>query len=229
MPTNILLVEDDQTLGYALKMYLEMHDFSVSLQSDGLKGKDAFTAQRFDLCILDVMMPKMDGFMLAAEMKKHNPTIPLIFLTARVMKIDKLQGFHKGADDYIVKPVDEEELIARIQAVLRRSNPKDQQQVLYEIGRFQFDPRSRRLFFGEESSILTEKEANLLLLLCEHKNQLLDRKMALEKIWGTIDYFNRRSMDVHLAKLRKYLIKDPTLKITNVHGKGYILEDLSAL
>lgn len=225
MQTKILLVEDDQTLGYALKTYLEMHDFLVSLESDGLQGRDAFTAQRFDLCIVDVMMPKMDGFTLALEMKKHNPAIPLIFLTARAMKIDKLQGFHKGADDYIVKPVDEEELIARIQAVLRRSTPKENQLSIYKIGHFTFDPISRRLFWEEESFILTEKEANLLMLLCENKNQLLDRKKALEKIWGTIDYFNRRSMDVHLAKIRKYLAQDPDIKITNVHGKGYILED----
>lgn len=227
MQIKILLVEDDQTLGYALQTYLEMHNFSVSLQEDGLKGKDAFTAQNFDLCIIDVMMPKMDGFTLASEIKKHKPEAPLIFLTARAMKIDKLHAFHKGADDYIVKPVDEEELIARIHAVLRRTNPEPVGRAVYPIGSFEFDLKSRRLFIGEDSFILTEKEANLLQLLCEHKNQLLDRKQALEKIWGTMDYFNRRSMDVHLDKLRKYLLKDQDIRITNVHGKGYILEDKS--
>ena len=225
MHTKILLAEDDQTLGYALTTYLEMHGFSVTLQPDGIQARDAFTEQAFDLCILDVMMPKMDGFALASEIKKHNPGVPIIFLTARAMKIDKLQGFHKGADDYIIKPVDEEELIARIHAVLRRTSTKDHPQAVYEIGALKFDPKTRRLFFEDESLILTEKEASLLILLCEHKNQLLDRKEALEKIWGSIDYFNRRSMDVHLAKIRKYLSRDPHIKITNVHGKGFILED----
>lgn len=225
MLPKILLVEDDQTLGYALKTYLEMHNFSVAWQPNGLEGKEAFLAQAFDLCIVDVMMPKMDGFTLAEAIKKQDTDIPLIFLTARSMKIDKLQGFQKGADDYIVKPVDEEELIARIQAVLRRAQPKHYQQASYQIGSFQFDWKSRRLVSEEHSLILTEKEADLLRLLCEKKNQLVDCKEILQKIWGNVDYFNRRSMDVHMAKLRKYLQHDLDVRITNVHGKGYILED----
>lgn len=225
MSPRILLVEDDQTLGYALKTYLEMHHFYVSWQSDGLKGKEAFLQDTFDLCILDVMMPIMDGFTLASALKKINPVIPIIFLTARSMKIDKLQGFQKGADDYIVKPVDEEELIARIQAVLRRTQNQINQQASYTIGKLQFEWESRRLVAGNETIVLTEKEASLLRLLCEKKNQLLDRKEVLRELWGNVDYFNRRSMDVHMAKLRKYLKVDPNVNILNIHGKGYILED----
>lgn len=225
MLPKILLVEDDQTLGYALKTYLEMHNFSVSWYTDGLQGKDAFEQQAFDLCILDVMMPKMDGFTLAEAIKKQDPDIPLVFLTARSMKIDKLQGFRKGADDYIVKPVDEEELIARIDAILKRSRSNRNKQATFEIGNFQFDWKSRRLVSKLETHVLTEKEAGLLKLLCERKNQLVERKELLNNIWGNVDYFNRRSMDVHMAKLRKYLHDDSHIKITNVHGKGYILED----
>lgn len=225
MSPRILLVEDNQTLGYALKTYLEMHGFYISWQSDGLKGKEAFLKDAFDLCILDVMMPIMDGFTLALALKKINPAIPIIFLTARSMKIDKLQGFQKGADDYIVKPVDEEELIARIKAVLRRSQHQNSQQVSYPIGKLQFDWESRRLVADDETIVLTEKEAALLRLLCEKKNQLLDRKIVLKELWGDVDYFNRRSMDVHMAKLRKYLKLDPGVNIMNIHGKGYILED----
>ena len=227
MRPRILLVEDDQTLGYALKTYLEMQNFFVSWQTDGQKGLDEFQQQKFDLCIVDVMMPVMDGFTLAAELKRNNPEIPLIFLTARSMKIDKLQGFQKGADDYIVKPVDEEELIARIQAVLRRSTPKQNAQATFKIGKLHFEWQSRRLVAESETLILTDKEAELLRLLCEKKNQLLDRKEVLQKLWGKVDYFNRRSMDVHMAKLRKYLALDPSVSLINIHGKGYILEDKS--
>lgn len=222
---RILLVEDNQTLGYALKTYLEMHHFLVTLEADGLKGKAAFLDQTFDICILDVMMPEMDGFTLAAEIKKINPNIPLVFLTARTMKIDKLQGFQKGADDYIVKPVDEEELIARIRAILRRAHPKPRREATYLVGALQFDLHSRRLSSATGSVVLTEREAELLRMLCENKNQLLDRKLALLELWGKVDYFNRRSMDVHMAKLRKHLSLDAHVSLTNVHGKGYILED----
>ena len=222
---RILLVEDNQTLGYALRTYLEMHHFRVTLEPDGVKGKTAFLSQSFDICILDVMMPEMDGFTLAEEIKKINPDMPMVFLTARTMKIDKLQGFQKGADDYIVKPVDEEELIARIRAILRRAHPSPQRMATYTIGTLQFDLNSRRLLSETDSVVLTEKEAELLRMLCEKKNQLLDRKVVLLELWGKVDYFNRRSMDVHMAKLRKYLALDVKISLTNVHGKGYILED----
>ncbi|PZX50995.1 response regulator transcription factor [Algoriphagus chordae] len=225
MDPRILLVEDDQTLGYALKTYLEMHQFAVTWRTDGAQGKETFADQPFDLCLIDVMMPIMDGFTLADEIKKINPAIPLIFLTARSMKIDKLQAFQKGADDYIVKPVDEEELIARIKAVLRRVSTAPNQTNSYLIGQLKFDWNSRRLCNLNETIILTEKEADLLRLLSEKKNQLLDRKIVLQELWGKVDYFNRRSMDVHMAKLRKHLQLDPAISIINIHGKGYILED----
>ena len=225
---KILLVEDNQTLGYALKTYLEMHGFRVALEPDGLKGQEAFLSQPFDLCILDVMMPEMDGFTLAGEIKRVKPDMPMVFLTARTMKIDKLQGFQKGADDYIVKPVDEEELIARIRAILRRAQPAaPRPATTYTIGTLRFDAHSRRLHSATENVVLTEKEAELLRMLCENKNQLLDRKTALLELWGKVDYFNRRSMDVHMAKLRKHLALDSRISLTNVHGKGYILEDSS--
>tara|TARA_R110002124_G_scaffold188441_1_gene355541 strand:+ start:2208 stop:2894 length:687 start_codon:yes stop_codon:yes gene_type:complete len=225
MDPRILLVEDDKILGYALKTYLEMHQFVVSWQTDGLQGKEAFIEQPFDLCLIDVMMPIMDGFTLASEIKKINPATPLIFLTARSMKIDKLQAFQKGADDYIVKPVDEEELIARIKAVLRRVSITPTQTNSYVIGQLTFDWNSRRLNNSKETIVLTEKEADILRLLCDKKNQLLDRKYVLKELWGKVDYFNRRSMDVHMAKLRKHLQMDPSISIINIHGKGYILED----
>ncbi len=225
MTPKILLVEDDQTLGYALKTYLEMNELAVSWEINGQKGLEAFLRESFDLCILDVMMPAMDGFTLAAEIKKNNPSIPLIFLTAKSMKIDKLQGFQKGADDYIVKPVDEEELIARIHAVLRRYRYQDDQGEEFEIGKLTFYFSSRRLSDGKEKIALTDKEAELLRMLCQKKNQLLDRKAVLNKLWGGVDYFNRRSMDVHVAKLRKHLQLDSSISLNNVHGKGYILED----
>lgn len=222
------MVEDNQTLGYALKTYLEMHRFNVTLETDGLKGKQAFLDDTFNLCIVDVMMPEMDGFTLAEEIRRMSPDVPLVFLTARAMKIDKLQGFQKGADDYIVKPVDEEELIARIRAILRRVSPGSALQGVrgkYAIGTLKFDLERRRLHSDTESHVLTEKESALLGMLCEKKNQLLDRREALLRLWGKADYFNRRSMDVHMAKLRKYLAMDADISLTNVHGKGYILED----
>jgi DNA-binding response OmpR family regulator len=225
MKPKILLVEDDQTLGYALKTYLEMNDFEVNWQINGKKGQQAFANEPFDICVLDVMMPAMDGFTLASEIKKQNPNIPLMFLTAKSMKIDKLQGFQKGADDYIVKPVDEEELIARIHAVLRRYRFQEDFGDTFSIGKLSFNFQSRRLSRGEKNIALTEKEAELLKMLCQRKNQLLDRKTVLNKLWDGVDYFNRRSMDVHVAKLRKHLQLDPDIQLTNVHGKGYILED----
>ncbi len=170
-------------------------------------------------------MPIMDGFTLAGAMKKNNTAIPIIFRTARSMKIDKLQGFQKGADDYIFKPVDEEELIARIQAVLRRTQNQSSHEVSYHVGKLQFEWESRRLVADNETIILTEKEAAILRMLCEKKNQLLDRKSVLKELWGDVDYFNRRSMDVHMAKFRKYLKLDPDVNIMNIHGKGYILEN----
>jgi len=222
---HILLMEDDAILRYALKEYLEMQGFTVTEAEDGEAGVACFQQALFDLCIIDVMMPRKDGFTAAKEIHRENPKVPFLFLTARSMKVDKLKGFQLGADDYVVKPVDEEELIARIEVILRRNQQNGKQSsAQYNLGAFTFEPVSRRLSREGHQETLTEKEAQLLTMLCESRGQLLDRKTALLHIWGQKDYFSRRSMDVHIARLRKALHPDPSLKITNVHGKGFILE-----
>ena len=224
--TNILLVEDNETLGYILKEYLEMKDFSVELARDGKAGLKAFKKRAYDLCILDVMMPEMDGFTLAGELRAIEAGVPLIFLTAKALKVDKLKGFNLGADDYIVKPVDEEELLARIRAILRRSkNGSEAPQQTYSVGAYLFDFSNQKLMLDGEEQILTEREAQLLRLLCENKGKLLSRRQVLNTLWNTNDYFTRRSMDVFISRLRKYLAKDPIIKITNVYGSGFILTD----
>ena len=224
---QILLVEDDSNLGYILKEYLSMHDFEVVWSKDGESGLEAFKTGSFDLCVLDVMMPKMDGFTLAEEIRALRPNIPVIFLTAKSLKIDKLKGFKIGADDYIVKPVDEEELIARINAIIKRSavNVEKNAESTFEIGSFTFDFSTQTLVRDGHKQNITTKEAEVLRQLCLHKGKLLDRKVTLKQLWGETDYFNRRSMDVFISKLRKYLRADPNVKISNVHGKGFILED----
>ena len=223
MPT-ILLVEDDNSLGYILKEYLEMHQFTIVLAKDGEQGLDLFNRRHFDLCILDVMLPKKDGFTLAHEIKELNESMPIIFLTSKALKIDKLKGFKLGADDYIIKPVDEEELIARIEAVLRRSTSvKANEPVCFNIGRYVFDYPNQLLILDDKKQAITLKEAAVLKLLCEHKGRILDRKTTLKKLWGENDFFTRRSMDVFISHLRKYLSDDPTIEIKNIHGKGYIL------
>lgn len=224
--TNILLVEDNETLGYILKEYLEMKDFSIELARDGKAGLKAFKKRAYDLCILDVMMPEMDGFTLAGELRAIEAGVPLIFLTAKALKVDKLKGFNLGADDYIVKPVDEEELLARIRAILRRSkNGSEAPQQTYSVGAYLFDFSNQKLMLDGEEQILTEREAQLLRLLCENKGKLLSRRQVLNTLWNTNDYFTRRSMDVFISRLRKYLAKDPIIKITNVYGSGFILTD----
>lgn len=224
---SILLVEDDHNLGYILKEYLQMHDFSVEWAKDGEEGLKAFKAGRFNICILDVMMPRMDGFALAERLKEQDPAIPLIFLTARALKVDKLKGFKAGCDDYIVKPVDEEELIVRIQAVLRRSGQasRDPKTERYTIGPFEFLVRNQQLVHEGEVQSLTKKETRVLQLLCETKGRLVESDKILREVWGENSYFTRRSMDVFISKLRKYLGSDERVKIQNMHGKGYILED----
>ncbi|GAB5524106.1 MAG: response regulator transcription factor [Roseivirga sp.] len=223
---RILLVEDDANLGYILKEYLHVYDFEVDWAKDGEEGLDQFKRLKYNLCILDVMMPKMDGFTLAEKIKSFAPEVPLIFLTAKALKIDKLKGFKLGADDYIVKPVDEEELIARINAIIKRStNLQDAQQPsLFQIGQYEFDFTNQSLTRSAKKQLITTKEAEILRLLCIHKGKLLDRQTTLRELWGESDYFNRRSMDVFISKLRKYLSDDPAVKITNVHGKGFVLE-----
>ncbi len=224
--TKILLVEDDSTLGYILKEYLEMKDFSVTWKKNGVEGLQALTQATFDLCVLDVMMPEMDGFTMAQEARQLGHSIPLLFLTAKSLKVDVLKGFSLGADDYIIKPVEEEELVARIHAILKRSNHTSQQETsLFSIGDYQFDSSNQKLSYQEEDKYLTERESQVLKLLCLNKGNLLSRQYVLQAIWGKSDYFNRRSMDVFISKLRKYLSKDERIQIMNVHGSGFILSD----
>ncbi|MEP1095468.1 MAG: response regulator transcription factor [Cyclobacteriaceae bacterium] len=222
---RILLVEDDHNLGYILSEYLQMHDFDVDWSKNGQDGANVFSQKKYDLCILDVMMPKKDGFTLASEMKSLHPEIPLIFLTAKSLKVDKLKGFKVGCDDYIVKPVDEEELIARIRAVLKRSSFSNTDQSEFQIGIFSFDSSKQILAGVSGKQKLTKKESEILHLLCRAKGDLLETDQILRVLWNGSNYFNRRSMDVFISKLRKYLKDDPNLKISNVHGKGYILEE----
>ena len=222
---SILLVEDNETLGYILKEYLELKSFLVTLAIDGVEGLKRFKKLSFDLCILDVMMPEKDGFSLAKELKALDPDIPIIFLTAKSLKVDVLKGFDLGADDYIIKPVEEEELVARVRAVLRRSQDKDITEVIYEIGAYKFDYLNQKLILGVEERMLTEREAKVLKLLCNHKGKLLPRQKVLKSVWNNTDYFTRRSMDVFISRLRKYLSADPSIQITNVYGSGFILTD----
>jgi len=228
MPSpKILLVEDNPTLGYALSEYLSLQGFAVEWADDGRKAEQMFRDQPIDLCILDVMLPNQDGFSLAKIIKRIAPQGPIVFLTAKGMKVDKLKGFQLGADDYLVKPIDEEELVARIQAVLRRVQSSLPPEVADILGSYCIRWEARQLIREGTSWSLTEKEIQLLRLLMEHKNRLLERDIALRNLWGNNDYFNRRSMDVHIARLRKYLKEDDDLQINTVRGRGFILEDLS--
>ena len=224
---SILLVEDDESFGYILKEYLEINDYTVNWVKDGEQGLKAFQQGVFDLCILDVMMPLKDGFTLAKEIQEHDPEVPFIFLTAKALKIDKLKGFRLGCDDYVVKPIDEELFMARVKAIIKRTGDTNgvPQVVTHRIGKYLFDPANQALILNEKVQRLTTKEAKVLQLLCEKKNQVLDRNKALKTVWGESDFFNRKSMDVFIHKLRKYLEEDPQVKITNVHGKGFVLED----
>jgi DNA-binding response OmpR family regulator len=221
---RIFLCEDDENLGMLLKEYLQVKTFVVDLFPDGDAGAKGFPKEKYDLCILDVMMPKKDGFVLAQEIRAVNTEIPIIFLTAKTMKEDILEGFKIGADDYISKPFSMEELLLRVEAILRRvSTKKPSKEGPYTIGQFTFDPQKQVLSGKSESVKLTTKESDLLSLLCENVNQVLERNYALKKIWGVVDYFNARSMDVYITKLRKLLKDDPNVEIMNIHGKGYKL------
>ncbi len=225
---KILLVEDDPNLSLVLQDYLEMLDYDIKLCKDGEEGLKAFKRHRFDLCIFDIMMPKKDGFSLAEDVRELNQSIPIIFLTAKSLKEDRIKGFQVGCDDYITKPFSTEELSLRIKAILKRCQiyQADQQEVdtIFEIGIFSFDSKNMILSSPGFEQSLTRKEAGLLKLLCQHKNQLLSREFALKAIWGENDYFIGRSMDVFIAKLRKYLKSDPNISISNVHGTGFKLE-----
>lgn len=225
--TRILLVEDEANFGAVLRDYLQMHDYDVTLKEDGLAGLAAFRTQHFQLCILDVMMPKMDGFSLAKEIRQINSDIPIIFLTARSMKEDLYQGFEIGADDYITKPFDSEELLYRVKAVLKRGDPHSNSTEAEEVpdhfsfGAFEFNHRLHQIEYQGEKIKLSPKEADLLQLLLTHSNDLLPRDKALQKLWGDDNYFNARSMDVFISKLRKRFKSDERIKIENVHGRGF--------
>ncbi len=224
---NILLVEDDENLGFVLTDFLGISGYKVVHATDGVAGFETFQNGKFDLCLLDVMMPYKDGFTLAQEIRKLDNIVPIIFLTAKVMKEDKIRGFKIGADDYITKPFSTEELSLRIEAVLRRTRQSlisSGQDAVYVIGSFTFDYSNQLLKRGEEERRLTKKEAEVLRLLCISKNKILRREVALKMIWGEDDYFIGRSMDVYITKLRKFLQDDPAVKITNIHRTGFILE-----
>lgn len=223
---KILLAEDDTNLGMVLKNYLELNDYDVELCRDGILALAAFRRDKFDICLLDIMMPNMDGFKLAEEIRDVDPDIPLFFLSAKTMKEDIIQGYKLGADDYISKPFDSELLLLKIKAILKRNqelNSKEEEQFEFNIGKYHFNSRLRTLTSGSDSSTLSPKENELLHMLCEHKNDLLPREVALKKIWGSDTYFNGRSMDVYIAKLRKYLKDDPDIEIVNIHGNGFRL------
>ena len=224
--TQILLVEDDPNLGTLLQEYLEAKGFETKLATDGKKGFDAFYKQEFDLLLLDVMMPVKDGLTLAKEIRVTDKNVPIIFLTAKSMKEDTIEGFNAGADDYITKPFSMDELLARVTAVLRRSNKQrvhNTEDVNFNIGSYTFNSDTQVLIHNGAEQKLTTKESQLMRLLCVHKNDVLDRNFALKTIWHDDNYFNGRSMDVYIAKLRKYLKDDSKVEIVNIHGKGFKL------
>jgi len=225
---KVLLVEDDKNLGGLLQEYLIAKGFETQLEVDGDKGAKAFVNGKFDLCVLDVMMPIKDGFTLAKEIRNLDKQIPIIFLTAKSLKNDKIEGFESGADDYMTKPFSMEELLLRVNAILRRTHGADavgsaSEKANFEIGSLAFDYNKRLLVGNDLEQKLTSKEAELLKLLCENKNDVMERSVALNKIWRDDSYFNARSMDVYITKLRKYLKFDPSVEIVNMHGRGFKL------
>ena len=221
---RIMLCEDDENLGMLLREYLEAKNYNVDLCVDGEAGFNTFQTNKYDLCILDVMMPKMDGFTLAYTIRELNADVPFMFLTAKTMKEDVIQGFELGADDYITKPFSMEEVVFRIEAILRRvKGKKNTNSSIFQIGKFAFDSKKQTLSYDNVVEKLTTKEADLLKLLASKQNELLQRDYALRAIWVDNNYYNARSMDVYITKLRKLLKADPNVELLNVHGKGYKL------
>ncbi len=220
---KILLTEDDENLGMLLREYLIAKGFDTDLLPDGEEGYKAFKSKKYDLCILDVMMPKKDGFSLAKDIRMVNTSIPIVFLTAKSLKEDIFEGFKIGADDYLTKPFSMEELLFRIEAILRRTKGGNVALDVYTLGRFKFDTQKQQLLEGDVVIKLTTKESELLKLLCTNANKVLERNFALKTIWVDDNYFNARSMDVYITKLRKHLKDEPNVEIINVHGKGYKL------
>ncbi|TVZ55451.1 DNA-binding response OmpR family regulator [Lutibacter sp. Hel_I_33_5] len=227
---KILLVEDDPNFGTVLKDYLALNDYNVTHAKDGIEGLIMFKNSDYDLCILDVMMPRKDGFSLAQDIRSTNKEVPIIFLTAKTMKEDVLKGYQVGADDYLNKPFDSEVLLFKIKAILQRKEADksaDNEQFEFEVGSFFFNSKLRHLSVGKEGEPqkLSPKESKLLRMLAVHKNDLMPRELALTKIWRDDNYFTSRSMDVYIAKLRKYLKKDENVEILNIHGEGFRLVD----
>jgi DNA-binding response OmpR family regulator len=228
---RILLVEDDPNFGTVLKDYLSLNDYNVTLAKDGLEGLIMFKNDDYDMCILDVMMPRKDGFSLAKDIRSTNSEVPIIFLTAKTMKEDVLKGYQAGADDYLNKPFDSEVLLYKIKAILQRKEADqstEDESFEFKIGKFDFNSKLRHLSFdGQEPQKLSPKESKLLRMLAVHKNDLMPRELALTKIWRDDNYFTSRSMDVYIAKLRKYLKNDEAVEILNIHGEGFRLIDKS--
>ena len=228
---KILLVEDDTNLGFLLKTNLEPKGFTVEICMDGEEGWRAFQQRKFDICILDVMLPKKDGFSLARQIREKDNKVPIIFLTAKTMEEDKLKGFKAGCDDYVTKPFSAKELLFRIKAIMRRcvnNNEVELKDEICQIGGFTLDYGNRRLSSMAGEQKLSTKEADLLYLLASHKNALLNRNTILIKVWGTDDYFASKSMDVYLTRIRKILRPDPALEIQNIHGTGFRLIERQA-
>ncbi|GAB7086192.1 response regulator transcription factor [Marinifilum fragile] len=223
---NILLVEDDPNLGEVLNAFLEMEGFAVSLARDGEEGYEKFTQSKYNICLLDVMLPKMDGFSLGKKIRKKDKDIPIIFLTAKSLKEDKLKGFDLGGDDYITKPFDEDELVRRINAILKRTNSvQNISELTIKLGKFEYNHVNLTLRIDGNESRITQKEGEVLYMLLQSKNNVVRREDILVKVWGENDYFMGRSLDVFITKLRKHLKPDPQVKIENVHGVGFILSD----
>ncbi len=220
---KVLLAEDDRNLGNILKSYLEAKGYATRLCVNGQEAYEQFLREKYDFCVVDVMMPVKDGFTLAKDIRQHDKQIPILFLTAKSLEEDKLKGFQAGADDYLTKPFSMDELLLRMEAILRRSGMSPSGTKTFKIGNFDFDYNLQTLKLNGEEQRLTSKENELLRLLCENMNETLDRSFALNKIWQDDSYFNARSMDVYIAKLRKYLKNDAGVELINVHGIGFKL------
>ncbi|MCB0402502.1 MAG: response regulator transcription factor [Flavobacteriales bacterium] len=220
---HILLVEDEENFGTVLKNYLELNAYAVTHCVNGKLALNSFRQHPFDLCIFDVMMPEMDGFTLAREIRKFDVQTPILFLTAKTQKHDMIEGYQIGADDYMTKPFDTEVLLLKLKAILNRKTQPEPDLKSFRIGNYQFDVNTRVLTLDDEQQKLSPKEAKLLELLCQNSNEVVTREVALNKIWGDHNYFTTRSMDVFITKLRKHLRKDPMIEIINVHGNGFRL------
>ncbi len=222
---HIFLVEDDLSFGAVLKSYLELNDYEITWVDDGKYAVDKFKNGTYHICILDVMLPNVDGFTIGTEIRKLDKNIPMVFLTAKTLKEDILKGYNVGADDYVTKPFDTEVLLCKIQAIIKRQSTEPiNDATLFTIGTYEFDSKLRSISRDGEKQKLSPKEADLLKLLCQNKNELLSRETALRKIWGEDGYFTARSMDVFITKLRKYLKDDPNIEIKNIHGSGFLFE-----